>query len=205
MCAIGSSPDKLEAEISFPTTTPQETIGRTIAFFQEYQQREMLSAIGVGSFGPLDLTPASPKFGYITATPKLGWANTDIYGRINRALGVPVGFDTDVNAAALGEATWGAAKGLETFVYLLARASAEGEWPTVNCCMGFFIQRWDTYGCRMTWTRIPTRERVPSTAIASKAWRLGQRCLDDGEVLLRNCRRIIRRGDWRRIILRWGW
>lgn len=118
VCAIGSSPDKLEAEISFPTTTPQETIERTIAFFQEYQQRETLSAIGVGSFGPLDLTPASPKFGYITATPKLGWANTDIYGRINRALGVPVGFDTDVNAAALGEATWGAAKGLETFVYL---------------------------------------------------------------------------------------
>jgi fructokinase len=60
----------------------------------------------------------SPKFGYITATPKPGWANTEFLGRISRALRVPVGFDTDVNAGALGEATWGAAKGLETFVYL---------------------------------------------------------------------------------------
>jgi fructokinase len=118
VCAIGSGPDSLEAETSFATTTPQETIGRTIAFFQQYREREPLSAVGVGSFGPVDLNPTSPKFGYITATPKPGWANTEFLGRISRALRVPVGFDTDVNAAALGEATWGAARGLETFVYL---------------------------------------------------------------------------------------
>jgi fructokinase len=118
VCTIGSSPDSLEAETSFATTTPQETIDRTIAFFQQYRGREPLSAVGVGSFGPVDLNPKSPKFGYITATPKAGWANTEFLGRISRALRVPVGFDTDVNAAALGEATWGAAKGLETFVYL---------------------------------------------------------------------------------------
>jgi len=118
VCVIGSSPDSLEAETSFATTTPQETIDRTIAFFQRYRGREPLSAVGVGSFGPVDLNPTSPKFGYITATPKPGWANTEFLGRVSRALGVPVGFDTDVNAAALGEATWGAAKGLETFVYL---------------------------------------------------------------------------------------
>ncbi len=118
VCAIGSSPDSLEAETSFATTTPQETIDRTIAFFQQYRGREPLSAVGVGSFGPVDLNPKSPKFGYITATPKPGWANTEFLGRVSRALRVPVGFDTDVNAAALGEATWGAAKGLETFVYL---------------------------------------------------------------------------------------
>ena len=118
VCAIGSSPDSLEAETSFATTTPQETIDRTIAFFQQYRGREPLSAVGVGSFGPVDLNPTSPKFGYITATPKPGWANTEFLGRLNRALRVPVGFDTDVNAAALGEATWGAAKGLETFLYL---------------------------------------------------------------------------------------
>ncbi len=118
VCAIGYSPGSLEAETSFATTTPQETIDRTMAFFQQYRGREPLSAVGVGSFGPVDLNPKSPKFGYITATPKPGWANTEFLGRINRALHVPVGFDTDVNAAALGEATWGAAKGLETFVYL---------------------------------------------------------------------------------------
>jgi fructokinase len=64
------------------------------------------------------LDPESPWFGYITSTPKPGWANTEFVGRIRRALGVPVGFDTDVNAAALGEATWGSAKGLKTFVYV---------------------------------------------------------------------------------------
>lgn len=118
VCAIGSSPDRLEAEASFATTTPQETINQAIAFFQEYQRRELLLAVGVGSFGPVDLDPTSPKFGYITTTPKPGWADTEFVGRLSRALGVPVGFDTDVNAAALGEATWGAAKGLQTFIYM---------------------------------------------------------------------------------------
>jgi len=118
VCAIGSSPDRFEEEISFATTTPEETIDRTIAFFQQYQRRGSLSAVGVGSFGPVDLNPSSPTFGYITTTPKPGWANTEFFGRISRALEVPVGFDTDVNAAALGEATWGAAKGLETFIYM---------------------------------------------------------------------------------------
>ena len=118
VCAIGSSPDKLEDETMFATTTPQETIDRTIDFFQQYQRGKPLSAIGVGSFGPIDLNPASPTFGYVTTTTKPGWDNTEFSGRISRALGVPVAFDTDVNAAALGEATWGAAQGLETFIYM---------------------------------------------------------------------------------------
>jgi len=118
VCAIGSSPDSLKAETTFATTTPEETINRTITFFQQHGQREPLSGVGVGSFGPVDLNSKSPKFGYITATPKPGWADTELLGRISRALRVPVAFDTDVNAAALGEAKWGAAKGLETFVYL---------------------------------------------------------------------------------------
>jgi len=111
VCAIGSSPDKLEAEISFATTTPQETIDRTIDFFQQYQRRKPLSAIGVGSFGPVDLNPTSPTFGYIATTTKPGWDDTEFRGRISRALGVPVALDTDVNVAALGEATWGLPKG----------------------------------------------------------------------------------------------
>jgi fructokinase len=118
VCVIGSNPDNIQAQISFPTTTPQETIDRAIAFFQRYQKQEPLAAVGIGSFGPVDLNPASPTYGYITTTPKPDWAYTEFAGRISRALRVPVGFDTDVNAAALGEAVWGAAQGLDTFMYL---------------------------------------------------------------------------------------
>jgi fructokinase len=117
VCAVGTGPDDLRAEARFPTTTPEETIGWAIQFFQQ-QKEEPLTAIGIASFGPVDLNPDSPTFGYITDTPKPGWAHTDLAGTIQRALGMPVGFDTDVNAAALGEHRWGAAQGLDTFIYL---------------------------------------------------------------------------------------
>jgi fructokinase len=74
--------------------------------------------VGIASFGPVDLRPDSPTFGHITSTPKPGWANVDIVGALRQSLGIPVGFDTDVNAAALAEWHWGAARGLDTFVYL---------------------------------------------------------------------------------------
>jgi fructokinase len=118
VCAVGSGPDNVQAETRFPTTTPEETIGQAIAFFEKQARTEPLAAIGISSFGPVDPDPASPAFGYITTTPKPGWADTDFAGRIRRALGVPVGFDTDVNGAALGEHRWGAAQGLDTFIYL---------------------------------------------------------------------------------------
>ncbi|MDI7275643.1 MAG: ROK family protein [Anaerolineae bacterium] len=116
VCAVGSGPDDLRAEQRFPTTTPEETIGRAIEFFRAWP--EPLLAVGIASFGPVDPNPASPTFGYITTTPKPGWAHTDIAGAVRRALNVPVGFDTDVNGAALGEHRWGAAQGLDTFIYL---------------------------------------------------------------------------------------
>lgn len=115
VCAVGSGPDDLRAEARFPTTMPAETIGQAIQFFQ---QQEPLAAIGIASFGPVDPNPDSPTFGYITTAPKPGWANTNFAGAIKESLGVPVGFDTDVNGAALGEHRWGAAQGLDTFVYL---------------------------------------------------------------------------------------
>jgi len=115
VCTVGSGPDDVRAVTRFPTTTPAETIGRAVEFFR---QQEPLAAIGIASFGPLDPNPDSPTFGYITTTPKPGWAHTDFAGPIREALGIPVGFDTDVNAAALGEHRWGAAQGLDTFVYL---------------------------------------------------------------------------------------
>lgn len=118
VCAVGTGPGDLRAETRFPTTTPEETLGSAIAFFEAQARKEPLAAIGIASFGPLDPDLDSPTFGHITATPKPGWSNTDFVGTISQALGIPVGFDTDVNGAALGEHRWGAAQDVETFVYL---------------------------------------------------------------------------------------
>lgn len=118
VCAIGSDPDHLYEEATIATTTPRETIDTTIAFFHAHARALPLAAVGIASFGPLDPDRRSPRFGHITTTPKPGWANTDLAGTIGRALDVPVGFDTDVNGAALAEHRWGAAQGLDTFMYL---------------------------------------------------------------------------------------
>ena len=114
-CAVGAGGPELRAAETIPTTTPAETIGRALAFFERAGPVE---AVGIGSFGPLDRRPQSPTWGHVTTTPKPGWAGTDIAGEIGRGLSVPVAFDTDVNAAALGEHRWGAAQGLDTFCYV---------------------------------------------------------------------------------------
>jgi fructokinase len=119
ICAVGTSPDDIRREMRIPTTTPDETLGQVISFFQESEQDlGRLSALGVACFGPLDPKPASPTFGRILPTPKPGWTNANIVGTLRSAFEVPIGFDTDVNGAALGEWTWGAAQGLDTFIYL---------------------------------------------------------------------------------------
>ena len=97
-----------------PTKTPQETMAEMIAFFREHP----VSALGIGSFGPLDLNPSSPTFGSITATPKLSWRNFPIVPEFTKTLQIPVAMDTDVNAAALAESVLGAAKGLESCLYV---------------------------------------------------------------------------------------
>jgi fructokinase len=114
-CALGTGPEDLRATETVPTTTPGETIDRVVAFFE---REGPVDAIGIGSFGPLDGKVASPTWGHITTTPKPGWAHTDVGQEIRRRLSVPVVFDTDVNAAALGEHVWGAAQGLDTFCYI---------------------------------------------------------------------------------------
>lgn len=114
-CAVGTGPDDLRAAETVATTTPAETIDRAVAF---YEREGPVDAIGIGCFGPVDLAPGSPTWGNITTTPKPGWAHTDVGPEIGRRLGVPVAFDTDVNAAALGEHRWGAAQGLDTFCYV---------------------------------------------------------------------------------------
>lgn len=119
VCAVGTGPDDLRAETRFSTTTPDETIRQAIAFFRaQREQHGAFQAIGIAAFGPLDPNPVSPTFGMITSTPKPGWANTDFAGVVARALALPVAFDTDVNGAALAEGRWGAAQGLDTFLYL---------------------------------------------------------------------------------------
>jgi len=114
VCAVGSGPGDLETT-QFPTTSPEATVRSAIDFFQT---RAPLQAIGLASFGPVDLDRASPTYGYITSTPKSGWQNFDITGAIRRALNLPVEMDTDVNAAALAEDRWGAAQGLSDSLYL---------------------------------------------------------------------------------------
>jgi fructokinase len=114
-CAVGTGPEDLRAAETIPTTTPAETIERVVEFFGSAGP---VDAVGIGSFGPLDGRVSSPTWGYITTTPKPGWAHTVVGPEIRRQLGVPVAFDTDVNAAALGEHLWGAARGLDTFCYI---------------------------------------------------------------------------------------
>jgi fructokinase len=114
-CAIGAGPDDLRSTETIATTTPAETIARVIEFFEG---EGPVAAVGIGSFGPIDPDPESATWGYITSTPKPGWAHTEVAPEIRRSLDVPVAFDTDVNAAALGEHRWGAAQGLDTFSYI---------------------------------------------------------------------------------------
>jgi len=122
VCAVGSSSDDLDF-VEIPTTTPKETVERVIEFFG---RRQGLEAVGIGSFGPIDPDPQSATFGYILSTPKLAWRNFDLAGSIRDALGVKVAFDTDVNAAALGEFRWGAARGLHSFLYLTVGTGVGG-------------------------------------------------------------------------------
>lgn len=105
-CILGSGPDAIVAEERIVTTTPAETIGRVLAFFRRHAGRYPVAALGIGSFGPVDLAPVSPTYGCITSTPKAGWARVDLCTPLREALRVPVVFDTDVNAAALGEHCW---------------------------------------------------------------------------------------------------
>jgi fructokinase len=117
VCVVASehAPDHIIDSERIPTTTPAETIARCVAFFERH--RAALTAIGVATFGPAGVRPDATDYGYITTTPKPGWGNTNILGPLSKAFGLPMGFDTDVNGAALGEHRYGAGRGLTDFVY----------------------------------------------------------------------------------------
>ena len=122
VCAVGRGPGaELLARTQFPTgDDPARLFATVVGWLREQQQAYgALAAIGIASFGPVDLDASSATYGFITTTPKRGWRNADVVGPVRAAFpGVPIGFDTDVNGAALGEGRWGAAQGLDDFVYV---------------------------------------------------------------------------------------
>ena len=128
ICAVGDGLDEIIEETRFPTTTPQETIDQVCAFFAPYIKERRLKSIGLGSFGPVDTNPASPTYGYITTTPKPNWANTNILGLLQAAMGIPMTIDMDVVASAMGEYTWGASRGVDLSLYLTVGTGIGGSY-----------------------------------------------------------------------------
>ncbi len=120
VCLLGTGPDDIRMRVSIPTGTDPDMSLRRIE--QELRQgmavHGPVGALGIASFGPLDLAPGSSAYGSITTTPKPGWRHTSVAPRLARGFEVPVGFDTDVNGAALAEHRWGAARGLADFAYV---------------------------------------------------------------------------------------
>ena len=113
VCAIGDEHGNVIERYSLPTRGGDETVREIIDYFRAHP----VEALGVSSFGPLNLDPASPEYGNITTTPKAGWVNYPLRRNLAEALGVPVGIDTDVNGAALAEARIGAGRGVDSLVY----------------------------------------------------------------------------------------
>lgn len=122
MIASGTSPDDLGEPVRLETTDPDGTLSGVIETLQGMNP----SAVGIATFGPVELRRDHPLFGTITSTPKQGWQGTPILNRVQDALGVPVRIDSDVNAAALGEGSWGAATGLSDFVYVTVGTGVGG-------------------------------------------------------------------------------
>ncbi|MDE7260642.1 MAG: ROK family protein [Oscillospiraceae bacterium] len=114
VCAVGNALGRILDRVSIPTRTPEETMPEMLNYFRGKD----LAAIGIGSFGPIDLDRRSPTYGTIMSSPKLSWRNFNIVGRFREELGLPVGIDTDVNAAALGEAVWGCTRDVSHSIYI---------------------------------------------------------------------------------------
>lgn len=114
VCAIGNENGEILERVSIPTESPDVTMPKLISYFADKD----IEALGIGCFGPIDLNRNSETYGCITTTPKLAWKNYNIVKAFQEALNVPVGFDTDVNGSALGEATWGITKGLDSSMYI---------------------------------------------------------------------------------------
>lgn len=116
---IAAAPDDIRETARFDTISPDETIGAAIDWLRDAEARHgELRSVGIASFGPLELDRGASNWGYITATTKPGWSDCSFGARVSAALGMPVGFDTDVNGAALAESRWGAGQGQAVSVYV---------------------------------------------------------------------------------------
>jgi fructokinase len=118
ICILADSPDTIRAQQAIPTTTPEETLAGIEAVLDGWRDEYGFAALGIASFGPVELRPGAAHYGYITQTTKPGWAHTDVGPRLTRRYGVPAAIDTDVSGAALAEGQWGRAQGLDTFTYI---------------------------------------------------------------------------------------
>ena len=115
---LAGGPDEILAREIVPTTTPDETLGKLGEILSRWRSTHVPQALGIASFGPLELDPRSPDYGRIAATPKPGWEGAPVKERLERAAGVPAAFDTDVNGAALAEMRWGSGQGFGDFAYV---------------------------------------------------------------------------------------
>jgi fructokinase len=119
VCILGTGPGDVRAQERLPTGEREETLRQIESVLDRWRSEYGAPrALGIASFGPVDLKPGSPTYGFITSTSKHGWRDTDVAQRLGRRVGVPVGFDTDVNGAALAEGRWGAGQALEDYAYV---------------------------------------------------------------------------------------
>lgn len=119
VCIVGTGPNNVVAETTIPTTDPDQTIRSVVDFFNPYKLKKQLMAVGIATFGPVDLDKISPTYGYITTTVKPKWGQVNLLGRVKHALELPVAFDTDVNGAVFGEYYWiPENKQLDSLVYI---------------------------------------------------------------------------------------
>lgn len=142
VCIVGTGPHDVREQISVPTGEREPTLGRINSVLEGWQQQfGPLEAIGLASFGPLDLRPESPRFGHITSTVKPGWEGTDIRGTLGTPRGIPVGLNTDVNGAALAEGRWGAARDLSDYAYITVGTGVG---------VGLIVGGYPVFGCNHT-------------------------------------------------------
>lgn len=99
VCAVGNEDYQIQDQVQFPTTTPEETLKQTVDYFKKFN----IGALSIASFGPIEIRKSSPKYGFVTTTPKVGWADTDFVGYIKKEIDVPIFWTTDVNGSAYGE------------------------------------------------------------------------------------------------------
>ena len=154
---LARGPGEVLARETVPTTSPDKTLGRLAAILQKWRSSEGYDALGIASFGPVDLDRCSASYGQITTTPKPGWAGADVLGELKRAAEVPAAFDTDVNGAALAEMRWGSGRGFDDFAYITVGTGVG---------VGLIVNGAPTRGfahCELGHIRVP---RLPGDAFA---------------------------------------